>query len=310
MHNLKSLREILSENGMSSGLESTETGICQMTPSLMNNKTVSSMSLLHNSYILTGDSMTSDHEKNFWLQRQAATSRPMDVNMDSFEKSSHEMDLTADTFLQQAAYINVLAQNPILVPGDFSQRIAWAGNCGLDNSNKHFLSNPNQTSFMSVLERATMIGQALPESQDPTELYHKYKEQIMKQESKIKEASGSESSEHEDSVVLSEQASSDDISKAVVASVGRRRRRNATDDVTIFPRRKAGQDKLGRNRPPIVISLPMLQRLFDLPQRAASKKLGICTTVMKKVCRRLGVCKWPYKESKARKLSSAVTSSD
>eukprot|EP00961_Rhodomonas_salina_P143609 1932735-Rhodomonas_salina.4 len=72
-------------------------------------------------------------------------------------------------------------------------------------------------------------------------------------------------------------------------------------DVTIFPRRKQGQDKLGRNRPAIKITRPVLEQLFNIPQKQACKRLGICATVMKRVCRKLGVHKWPYKESMARK---------
>jgi len=45
------------------------------------------------------------------------------------------------------------------------------------------------------------------------------------------------------------------------------------NDVTIFPRRKAGQDKLGSNRPPIVVSRQVLESYFDMPQQAVCKKL-------------------------------------
>jgi len=299
------------------------------------------MLLLQNSYLVSSDNnQVSDHERNFWFQRQAAT-RPIDIQMDMLEKSLHGVDAAAD-ILPHAAYIAGLAHNQLFMPSDMSQRTSWAGACGLDNSNKHYyLSHSDQASFMRVMDRKvpqSMISpfgslpplasimpssiptiasniafntKGLPESPDTSSFHNKYPGQSVKQEkNKTKDSAGSESSEHEESIVQNDQASSDDALKAIVASAGKRRRRNATDDVTIFPRRKAGQDKLGRNRPPIVISLPMLQRLFDLPQRAASKKLGICTTVMKKVCRRLGVCKWPYKESKARKLSSAAASSD
>ena len=37
---------------------------------------------------------------------------------------------------------------------------------------------------------------------------------------------------------------------------------------------------------------------FDMPLVQAAKKLGICATALKKVCRKLGIHKWPYKEMK------------
>ena len=105
------------------------------------------------------------------------------------------------------------------------------------------------------------------------------------------------------------------------------------DDITIFPRRKAGQDKLGSNRPPIVISRTVLESYFNMPQQKVCEKLvsisgrarmmsvrglmfvcaltrhhrapdppmclqGICATVIKKVCRQLGIDKWPFKRNK------------
>jgi len=70
------------------------------------------------------------------------------------------------------------------------------------------------------------------------------------------------------------------------------------EDVTIFPRRKAGQDKLGSNRPPIVITRQVLESHFNMPQQQVCKKLGICATVIKKVCRQLGIEKWPFKGNK------------
>ena len=53
---------------------------------------------------------------------------------------------------------------------------------------------------------------------------------------------------------------------------GKRTVRNR-DDITIFPRRKAGQDKLGSNRPPIVISRSVLESYFNMPQQKVCEKL-------------------------------------
>jgi len=63
----------------------------------------------------------------------------------------------------------------------------------------------------------------------------------------------------------------------------------------IFPRRKAGQNK--RPAQPVVVTYETLSEVFDLPLWKACKTLGICATAMKKVCRKLGVMKWPYKEN-------------
>jgi hypothetical protein len=45
------------------------------------------------------------------------------------------------------------------------------------------------------------------------------------------------------------------------------------DDITIFPRRRAGQDKLGSTRPPIVISGSVLESYFNMPQQKVCEKL-------------------------------------
>ncbi|KAK6162782.1 hypothetical protein DH2020_002623 [Rehmannia glutinosa] len=47
---------------------------------------------------------------------------------------------------------------------------------------------------------------------------------------------------------------------------------------------------------------------FDLPIEDAARKMNICPTVMKKICRRNGVLRWPYRKIKSikRKLSKKV----
>ena len=52
-----------------------------------------------------------------------------------------------------------------------------------------------------------------------------------------------------------------------------KRAMQSRDDITIFPRRKAGQDKLGSNRPPIVISRTVLESYFNMPQQKVCEKL-------------------------------------
>mmetsp|Transcript_11230 Transcript_11230/g.27548 ORF Transcript_11230/g.27548 Transcript_11230/m.27548 type:complete len:309 (-) Transcript_11230:681-1607(-) len=65
----------------------------------------------------------------------------------------------------------------------------------------------------------------------------------------------------------------------------------------IFPRRKAGQNKRPSTQAPVVVTLEVLQEVFDMPLWKACKTLGICATAMKKVCRKLGVMEWPYKKN-------------
>ncbi|EKX41674.1 hypothetical protein GUITHDRAFT_141912 [Guillardia theta CCMP2712] len=69
-------------------------------------------------------------------------------------------------------------------------------------------------------------------------------------------------------------------------------------DFKIFPRRKGGQQKKNNDSAPVVITAELLETCFEMPLVAAANKLGICATALKKVCRKLGIHKWPYKEMK------------
>jgi len=71
------------------------------------------------------------------------------------------------------------------------------------------------------------------------------------------------------------------------------------ETVTLFPRRKAGQSKPGGGRGPVVLTRELLEQFYGLPLHVAARRLGICQTAIKKVCRRLGVKKWPFKEMRA-----------
>jgi len=68
------------------------------------------------------------------------------------------------------------------------------------------------------------------------------------------------------------------------------------DIITLFPRRKAGQKQSGGGRGPVVLNLELLEKFYGMPLHVAANRLGICQTAIKKVCRRLGIMKWPYKE--------------
>ena len=47
-----------------------------------------------------------------------------------------------------------------------------------------------------------------------------------------------------------------------------------------------------------LLAVQVLEEHYHMPLLAVCKKLGLCATVLKKVCRQLGVHKWPYKEKK------------
>mmetsp|Transcript_50974 Transcript_50974/g.102236 ORF Transcript_50974/g.102236 Transcript_50974/m.102236 type:complete len:148 (-) Transcript_50974:110-553(-) len=66
----------------------------------------------------------------------------------------------------------------------------------------------------------------------------------------------------------------------------------------VFPRRKAGQDARKQSKP-VVLTESVLRSLFNLPLQEACNKLGICATALKKTCRKLGIKKWPYRNSRA-----------
>ncbi|GJD11740.1 hypothetical protein Gasu2_58670 [Galdieria sulphuraria] len=44
------------------------------------------------------------------------------------------------------------------------------------------------------------------------------------------------------------------------------------------------------------IDLETLKSHFHLPMVEASKKLGVCVTVLKKICRRFGISRWPHRK--------------
>mmetsp|Transcript_74966 Transcript_74966/g.201152 ORF Transcript_74966/g.201152 Transcript_74966/m.201152 type:complete len:250 (+) Transcript_74966:119-868(+) len=79
-----------------------------------------------------------------------------------------------------------------------------------------------------------------------------------------------------------------------------------TMDVTLFPRRKAGENSHDGARGPVVLSVDLLKTYFGVPLHVAAKKLGICQTAIKKVCRRLGIKKWPYKDTRVLVNSSSM----
>ena len=64
------------------------------------------------------------------------------------------------------------------------------------------------------------------------------------------------------------------------------------EDFAITPRRRSGQDR----RAPVVLTRELIESYFTMPLSAASKDLGLCATAIKKVCRKMGISKWPFRD--------------
>ncbi|KAJ1469252.1 hypothetical protein T484DRAFT_1852334, partial [Baffinella frigidus] len=62
----------------------------------------------------------------------------------------------------------------------------------------------------------------------------------------------------------------------------------------VHPRRKAGQAKLGRGTPSVVLKREDLESLRHLRLSEASTQLGLSATTVKKICRSLGIFKWKH----------------
>jgi hypothetical protein len=78
----------------------------------------------------------------------------------------------------------------------------------------------------------------------------------------------------------------------------------------ILPRRKAGQTAVDRDTvEPVILNRALLQSLFHLPLATASSRLGLSATSIKKVCRKIGIIKWPYKSCRKRSPTGDKTSS-
>mmetsp|Transcript_41679 Transcript_41679/g.131396 ORF Transcript_41679/g.131396 Transcript_41679/m.131396 type:complete len:337 (+) Transcript_41679:854-1864(+) len=49
---------------------------------------------------------------------------------------------------------------------------------------------------------------------------------------------------------------------------------------------------------PVKLSTELLRQHFDMPLNDAARKLGICATAIKKVCRKMGIRQWPFQRLK------------
>jgi len=52
----------------------------------------------------------------------------------------------------------------------------------------------------------------------------------------------------------------------------------------------------GRSGSGMAVTEEVLREHFHLPLQSVAKKLGMCTTALKKVCRRLAIAKWPHRQ--------------
>ena len=67
-------------------------------------------------------------------------------------------------------------------------------------------------------------------------------------------------------------------------------------DGVIYPRRKSGEES--RKASQVVVSPEILKEHFDMPLQDAATKLGVCTSAIKKACRRFGIPKWPFRRAR------------
>ena len=55
----------------------------------------------------------------------------------------------------------------------------------------------------------------------------------------------------------------------------------------------AGTTPLQRTKP---LTLDRVEACFSKPIKQAANELGICTTLLKKICRQHGIKRWPYRK--------------
>ena len=44
------------------------------------------------------------------------------------------------------------------------------------------------------------------------------------------------------------------------------------------------------------IDVEVLKSVYDMPIEQAAKQLGVCVTVLKRICRKKGISRWPYRK--------------
>ncbi|KAJ1492060.1 RWP-RK domain-containing protein [Baffinella frigidus] len=58
----------------------------------------------------------------------------------------------------------------------------------------------------------------------------------------------------------------------------------------------SGDGEAGQRRQNVAVTGQSLREHFHLPLHTVAQKLGMCTTAFKKMCRRLGISKWPHRQ--------------
>ena len=53
-----------------------------------------------------------------------------------------------------------------------------------------------------------------------------------------------------------------------------------------------------------LVKIEVVAKLFDLPLATAARKLKICSTTLKKICRNHGIPAWPYRILTSKKYRS------
>ena len=94
--------------------------------------------------------------------------------------------------------------------------------------------------------------------------------------------------------------------------VGSRQDVREMTQVRLFPRRKkqhgGDSEALIKSRPrgtsPLVFTRKAIEDLFSVSQNLAAEKLGVSATSLKKICRQLGITRWPYTKKKTTKKAA------
>jgi hypothetical protein len=92
----------------------------------------------------------------------------------------------------------------------------------------------------------------------------------------------------------------------------------ARSAVKLFPRRKkqnSGESESllkprARGTSPLVFTRKTIEDLFSVSQNHAAEKLGVSATSLKKICRQLGISRWPYTKKRKAAAEHQLEDSD
>jgi hypothetical protein len=54
--------------------------------------------------------------------------------------------------------------------------------------------------------------------------------------------------------------------------------------------------RIRKGRPNVTPTFADVQRQFNLPLTEAAERLGVCVTLVKRICRKNGVARWPHRK--------------